>query len=225
MLKVKVLTPSVRCEICHKTDQFNPETDICIRCADLSISLLENPSPLINPINRSVYLSRHFGWLDACNKSSIIRIICIGVIGISILSIVVYSSVNSSIPSIARTNKISKIETQIKEKISYQKPFENAGDYMKEGILLEKQGRFEDAINSYNHAIELNPDYISAHIRLGEIYENQRRYQEAIDKFNFVIKHHPYYRDSYIRLVNIYRVLGQNDKAEEIIKSIPTPKF
>ena len=44
------------------------------------------------------------------------------------------------------------------------------------GILYYSQGRVDDAIAAYQHAIELDETYAKAHKNLGEIYVIQERY-------------------------------------------------
>lgn len=36
--------PARRCEVCHQTDQFDPDTGLCTRCAGLSLANLSTPT-------------------------------------------------------------------------------------------------------------------------------------------------------------------------------------
>lgn len=35
--------PARRCEVCHQTDQFDPDTGLCTRCAGVTVSTVSNP--------------------------------------------------------------------------------------------------------------------------------------------------------------------------------------
>jgi|WetSurMetagenome_2_1015567.scaffolds.fasta_scaffold12044_3 Flp pilus assembly protein TadD len=50
-----------------------------------------------------------------------------------------------------------------------------------EGTLLDKMGRFDDAVNSYKECIAVKPDYYYAHYNLGVMYYNRavKIYEEA----------------------------------------------
>ena len=43
------------------------------------------------------------------------------------------------------------------------------------GIILKRNGRVEEAIDSYKKAISLKPDYVQAYNNLGVIYKDNRR--------------------------------------------------
>lgn len=38
-MQVKKETLPTRCEVCHKSDRFNPETNICTRCSGVAITM------------------------------------------------------------------------------------------------------------------------------------------------------------------------------------------
>lgn len=40
-LTVRTVTPAARCEICHQSDFFDPESNICARCAGVRVSFFE----------------------------------------------------------------------------------------------------------------------------------------------------------------------------------------
>jgi tetratricopeptide (TPR) repeat protein len=57
----------------------------------------------------------------------------------------------------------------------------NVPDYFSNlGILLGRQGRFEEAFKSYDLALKLKPDFVAVWIRLGDLLQNQRRFDEAL---------------------------------------------
>ena len=48
------------------------------------------------------------------------------------------------------------------------------------GVLLEEQGRFEEAEESYRKALSLNPSYLEAHANLAMLYERMGRKEQAV---------------------------------------------
>ena len=48
-------------------------------------------------------------------------------------------------------------------------------------MLFEKEGRADEAIESYSKAIELKPDYAEAYSNLGVLLIEQGRVDEAIE--------------------------------------------
>ncbi len=56
---------------------------------------------------------------------------------------------------------------------------------------LEQSGRVEEAIQAYQKAILLDPDYAEARQRLGLAYANLNRYPEALQEFKEVVRLQP----------------------------------
>ena len=48
------------------------------------------------------------------------------------------------------------------------------------GVLLEEQGRFQEAEQSYLHALTLNPNYAEAHANLAMLYERMGNKEKAV---------------------------------------------
>ncbi len=48
------------------------------------------------------------------------------------------------------------------------------------GVLLEEQGRFEEAERSYQQALQLNPNYLEPHTNLAMLYERMGQKEKAI---------------------------------------------
>ena len=47
------------------------------------------------------------------------------------------------------------------------------------GVILDKQGRLEDAEKEYREAIQHSPDHARAHYNLGVVLDKQARAEEA----------------------------------------------
>ena len=48
------------------------------------------------------------------------------------------------------------------------------------GVLLEEQGRLEEAQEAYRKALSLNPSYLEAHANLAMLYERMNKKEEAV---------------------------------------------
>jgi Tfp pilus assembly protein PilF len=75
----------------------------------------------------------------------------------------------------------------------------------------------QEAINYYNEAISLKPNYSEAYNNLGVIYLSQKRWDEAISMFNKALENlfYPTPEKAYLGLARAYRGKGQTDKAVE----------
>jgi len=58
-------------------------------------------------------------------------------------------------------------------------------------VLLKKEGRVDEAIESYSKAIELQPDCAEAYSNLGVLLIEQGRVDEAIESFRKAIELQP----------------------------------
>jgi Flp pilus assembly protein TadD len=63
----------------------------------------------------------------------------------------------------------------------------NASTYVAHGHLLERQGNFEHAAQQYRRAIELTPDLVTAHNRLGVTLNKLGEHREASSAFRQAI--------------------------------------
>ncbi|MCX6080068.1 MAG: tetratricopeptide repeat protein [Chloroflexi bacterium] len=84
------------------------------------------------------------------------------------------------------------------------------------GLILFKVGSYDDAIDAYKKAIELDPGLGFLYSNLGQVCISQGRLDQAIDLFEKSIELLPNKRDkaiSWTRLGDIYRQLSQYDEA------------
>ena len=66
-----------------------------------------------------------------------------------------------------------------------------ADDYLKQGHALWYEGRYEDAIASYDQAIQINPDLAAAWSGRGKSLDKLKRYEEALASHNQSIQINP----------------------------------
>lgn len=85
----------------------------------------------------------------------------------------------------------------------------------KEGISHTKAGRFAQAVESYQKAIELNPQYAEAYHELGYALFKLGKYNESLEASVKAAKLRPKNAETYRNLGDTYKALNQIDKACE----------
>jgi len=96
----------------------------------------------------------------------------------------------------------------------------DANSYDLYAYFLESEGRYDEALENYKKAYQLNPDDRGVAFRLGKAYFERERYQEAI---KFLSKAKEAFSDDIEiikKLAESYSELGQYGKAIEEYKSI-----
>ena len=86
------------------------------------------------------------------------------------------------------------------------------------GAAYSALGNTEAAIEHYNKAIKVKPDYAEAYNNLGNTLSVLERREEAISSYNKAIEIQPNYSEAYCNLGNILRVFGQVEKIENNYK-------
>ena len=73
--------------------------------------------------------------------------------------------------------------------------------------------KFDEAIESYKRAIQINPDYADVYNNLGAALKEKGKFQEAIDSCNNALKIKPDYADAYINIGNVCQEMGNFERA------------
>ena len=73
------------------------------------------------------------------------------------------------------------------------------------GIVYRKQNQYQDALDSYQHAVRLKPDYADAYNAMGNVYDDQNQYQDALDSYQHVLRLKPDCADAYNAMGIVYR--------------------
>jgi tetratricopeptide (TPR) repeat protein len=82
--------------------------------------------------------------------------------------------------------------------------------------VLEKDPK--GAEDAYKQAIEKDPDYIPAHVRLGHVYAMTQRRDDAISSYQKTLEINPRQRDALAALVGIYAREKKYDEAVALLK-------
>ncbi|MCP4109426.1 MAG: tetratricopeptide repeat protein [Desulfobacteraceae bacterium] len=83
------------------------------------------------------------------------------------------------------------------------------------GINSYYQKKYEEAINHFQKAIEVDHDYANAYNGLGIVFRNQKNYEEAIKHYRKAIEIGPNHAKAYYNLGNVY---SDQKNYEEAIK-------
>ncbi|MDM8529945.1 tetratricopeptide repeat protein [Anaerolineales bacterium HSG25] len=85
--------------------------------------------------------------------------------------------------------------------------------YIYRGVIYFKLGQYQQGIEDYNKAIEIQPDNVRAYNYRGQNYNNLGQYQQAIADFDKAIKMLPNNAFAYTGRGSSYAYLGQYQQA------------
>ena len=92
---------------------------------------------------------------------------------------------------------------------------ETAEEWNEKGISFGKSGEYEKAIECFNKAIELEPNYAKAYYYRGIAYGDLKQYEKAICDYNKAIKQDQKYAKTYTKRGIAYAELKEYEKAIE----------
>jgi protein O-mannosyl-transferase len=81
------------------------------------------------------------------------------------------------------------------------------------GLVYWNLKRSEEALNEYQVALTLNPDYLEAHNNIGMAYQGLRRFEEAIREYQTALTLEPGFTPAYYNLGTVYHDLGRLEEA------------
>ena len=84
------------------------------------------------------------------------------------------------------------------------------------GVTLKEQGKLEEAIEAYNKALAIKPDYAEAYNNMGIALQEQGKLEEAIEAYNKALAIKPDYAEAYY---NMGIALKEQGKLEEAIEA------
>ena len=81
------------------------------------------------------------------------------------------------------------------------------------GIILKRQGLYEEAIGEYEKAIKEDPNYSSPYFNLGLLYMERGENKKAIEYLNKAIQANPKLIKAHQKLAELYSASDSPDKA------------
>ena len=78
---------------------------------------------------------------------------------------------------------------------------------------LAGEGKLDEAVEYYSQALELNPDYVEAHVNLGSVLRRQGKVDEAVDHLRSALRINPGFAAAHYNLGNIWARRGEFDEA------------
>ena len=88
--------------------------------------------------------------------------------------------------------------------------------YFKQGNTYTAEGKLDRAIEFYQKALELNPNYQDSYLNLGIVLRRQGKLEEAIAQYEKAIEIQPSFADAYLSLGNIYCQLAEYPKVRDL---------
>src|SRR5712692_1725557 len=100
-----------------------------------------------------------------------------------------------------------------------------ARDNLNKGVRAFRDAHYENAVNYFKEAVQLDPDLTTAQIYLGTAYaqqfvpggrgeDNDKNAKMAIQTFEDVLKHDPNNVNALAGLASIYQSIGQTDTTQ-----------
>jgi tetratricopeptide (TPR) repeat protein len=81
------------------------------------------------------------------------------------------------------------------------------------GVTHWRLGDVDEALNNYNKALQLAPEYVSAYSSRGLAYTHKEQYERALADFTKALTLEPEYAPAYNNRAGLYRAIGYYDLA------------
>ena len=81
------------------------------------------------------------------------------------------------------------------------------------GIALQDLGKLDEAIEAYNNAASIKPDYADTYNNMGNAFKDQGKLDKAIEAYNKALAIKPDYADTYNNMGNAFKDQGKLEKA------------
>jgi tetratricopeptide (TPR) repeat protein len=106
-----------------------------------------------------------------------------------------------------------------------KKEMDRARRHYEQGVEYRKQELADQALEEFQQAIKIDPNYAQAHYELGVLYQEKEDYEAAFRELKQAVKLNPDHADAHFRLGLIYQTLrGYKqalDEFDEVIRINP----
>ncbi len=93
-----------------------------------------------------------------------------------------------------------------------------AEKHFRKGFRYQDQGNLDKALEEYEKALQLNPNYAKVYTNIGTIYLEKKDYDKAIQQFKKVIELNYWDKKAHYNLGLVYLYKGKIEKAKEEVK-------
>lgn len=132
---------------------------------------------------------------------------------ICLIGVVLFLSIPSQL--MAQTKTATKSQAAKRPPVPVKK---DADYWFKKGALVSTYGNNKAAVQYFQKAIALKPNFSAAYFSQGVSYGQLGQYQEAIDQINQALKQEPQNGMYYYGRARVYLLSGDKDKAMEDFK-------
>ena len=93
-----------------------------------------------------------------------------------------------------------------------------AEKHFRTGFGYQNEGDLDKALEEYQKALQLNPNYTQVYTNVGTVYIEKKEYDKAIQQFKRVIELNYWDRKAHYNLGLAYLYKGEVEKAQEEVK-------
>jgi predicted Zn-dependent protease len=91
--------------------------------------------------------------------------------------------------------------------------------HLKIGEIFTVEGKYSDALHSYQKALQISPKYAMVHVALGRLYLAMSKEAEATLEFQAAVGLDPKFSEAYHELGKIYEKAGQHSESREAFEN------
>lgn len=88
------------------------------------------------------------------------------------------------------------------------------------GAILQKENKYDEALQYYSKAGELNPSSVTTRLNLGTLYQQKKQYDSAIVAYDSILKLYPDNVSAALYKAQCYQAMNDNVKAIEGYKAV-----
>ncbi|MEH2247732.1 tetratricopeptide repeat protein [Nostoc sp.] len=109
--------------------------------------------------------------------------------------------------------QILQIQSECVDELDYIKKEDQALVISNLGKIFERQGKLKAALEAYQQALNLKPDYAEAHYNLGNIFLQQGKFHAAVECYQQILKIKPDDVHAHHKLGHAFKLQGNLDTA------------